>query len=150
MSVSPRKKKLGEGQPFFSPPVIQGNRLYLICSIYVRTLMGFSFTCNIYHKLLCKRKAGWRAPAMYVQQKCLCALFTQSFSLKFSLEKLCQEDSNEVWGQSLPNQEKGLRTLHMVINVNAQASREEYHYLQLCAIKQRSTSWPQSYPGCAK
>lgn len=39
--------------------VMQRNRMYLIGSIYVRSLMGLSFACNIYHKLLCKRKAGW-------------------------------------------------------------------------------------------
>jgi len=38
--------------------------------------MGLSFTFNIYHKALYKRKASWRALAIYLQQKCHCALFS--------------------------------------------------------------------------
>lgn len=70
---------------------MQRSRMYLICSIYVRSLMGLSFPCNIYHKLLCKRKAGNISAA----KMSLCPLYS-AFLFELFLGELCQEKSDEV------------------------------------------------------
>lgn len=60
--------------------------------------MGLSFTCNIYHDLLCKKKADWRGPDNVP------AAETSLCSLRCSLEELCLKDSREARGQVCTDQ----------------------------------------------